>query len=115
MTCMDQEVCKKTEYPDLCISSLRSDPRSVTADSKGLARILLDQHCFVQHCHQPVQNSSPHGMMQPGLRRSFSQNHTCAHWKPGSHGVRNVASFYVFKSQPLATVGSETWTSRACL
>ncbi|KAH7853453.1 hypothetical protein Vadar_002593 [Vaccinium darrowii] len=34
--------CKKTEFTDLCISTLRSDPRSAAADVKGLARIMFD-------------------------------------------------------------------------
>ncbi|KAI5336232.1 hypothetical protein L3X38_015499 [Prunus dulcis] len=38
-----QETCHKTTNYDLCVSSLKSDPRSSTADAKGLARIALDQ------------------------------------------------------------------------
>ncbi|KAH7855740.1 hypothetical protein Vadar_028292 [Vaccinium darrowii] len=34
--------CKKTEFTDLCISTLRSDPHSAAADVKGLARIMFD-------------------------------------------------------------------------
>ncbi|KAL7175364.1 hypothetical protein ACSBR2_029045 [Camellia fascicularis] len=33
---------KKSENPDLCNSTLRSDPRSAKADAKGLARIMLE-------------------------------------------------------------------------
>ncbi|KAG5560848.1 hypothetical protein RHGRI_004007 [Rhododendron griersonianum] len=35
------DTCKKTDYPELCISTLRSDPLSKTADVEGLARIVL--------------------------------------------------------------------------
>ncbi|CAL9009273.1 unnamed protein product, partial [Prunus brigantina] len=35
--------CRKTTNYGLCVSSLKSDPRSSTADVKGLARIALDQ------------------------------------------------------------------------
>ncbi|ONI14781.1 hypothetical protein PRUPE_3G008000 [Prunus persica] len=38
-----EETCHKTTNYDLCVSSLKSDPRSSTADVKGLARIALDQ------------------------------------------------------------------------
>ncbi|KAL5698587.1 hypothetical protein ACHQM5_029605 [Ranunculus cassubicifolius] len=34
--------CGHTLYVDLCLSSLREDPRSETADLKGLAKIALD-------------------------------------------------------------------------
>ncbi|KAE9465851.1 hypothetical protein C3L33_02252, partial [Rhododendron williamsianum] len=33
---------KNEEYIDLCISTLRSDPRSAAADVEGLARIMFD-------------------------------------------------------------------------
>ncbi|KAL7175367.1 hypothetical protein ACSBR2_029048 [Camellia fascicularis] len=36
------DTCKKSEYPDLCNSTLRSDPRSAKADATGLARIMLE-------------------------------------------------------------------------
>ncbi|KAL7263834.1 hypothetical protein ACSBR1_001899 [Camellia fascicularis] len=36
------DTCKKSEYPDLCNSTLRSDPRSAKADAKGLAHIMLE-------------------------------------------------------------------------
>ncbi|KAI8005111.1 Cell wall / vacuolar inhibitor of fructosidase 1 [Camellia lanceoleosa] len=36
------DTCKKSEYPDLCNSTLRSDPRSAEADATGLARIVLE-------------------------------------------------------------------------
>ncbi|KAI8546922.1 hypothetical protein RHMOL_Rhmol07G0157000 [Rhododendron molle] len=35
------DTCKKTEYPNLCISTLRSNPDSKTADVEGLVRIIL--------------------------------------------------------------------------
>ncbi|XP_010547639.1 PREDICTED: cell wall / vacuolar inhibitor of fructosidase 2-like [Tarenaya hassleriana] len=35
-----QTTCKNTKYFDLCISALKSDPRSSTADPKGLAAII---------------------------------------------------------------------------
>ncbi|KAH7854274.1 hypothetical protein Vadar_012017 [Vaccinium darrowii] len=34
--------CEKNEYIDLCLSTLRSDPRSAAADVAGLARIMFD-------------------------------------------------------------------------
>ncbi|KAK3043246.1 hypothetical protein RJ639_002489 [Escallonia herrerae] len=37
-----ERVCKRTMYPDLCVSSLRSNPHSAGADVKGLARIMLE-------------------------------------------------------------------------
>ncbi|KAK4780318.1 hypothetical protein SAY87_016424 [Trapa incisa] len=36
-----QKTCKTTKYYDLCVSSLRSDPRSPSADTKGLALIMI--------------------------------------------------------------------------
>ncbi|PKI42260.1 hypothetical protein CRG98_037376 [Punica granatum] len=36
-----QQICKTTKYYDLCISSLRADPSSPTADTKGLALIMV--------------------------------------------------------------------------
>ncbi|XP_028053959.1 pectinesterase inhibitor-like [Camellia sinensis] len=36
------DTCKKSENPDLCNSTLRSDPRSAKADAKGLARIMIE-------------------------------------------------------------------------
>ncbi|KAI8028569.1 Cell wall / vacuolar inhibitor of fructosidase 2 [Camellia lanceoleosa] len=36
------DTCKKSEFPDLCNSTLRSDPRSAKADAKGLALIMLE-------------------------------------------------------------------------
>ncbi|CAB4302403.1 unnamed protein product [Prunus armeniaca] len=36
-----EETCRKTTNYGLCVSSLKSDPRSSTADVKGLARIAL--------------------------------------------------------------------------
>ncbi|KAH7859255.1 hypothetical protein Vadar_033708 [Vaccinium darrowii] len=35
------DTCKKTEYPRICVSTLRSNPDSKTADVKGLVRIIL--------------------------------------------------------------------------
>ncbi|KAL6968630.1 hypothetical protein U1Q18_034428 [Sarracenia purpurea var. burkii] len=35
------DTCKKIDYPDLCSSTLRSDPRSNTTDVKVFARIVL--------------------------------------------------------------------------
>ncbi|KAE9460434.1 hypothetical protein C3L33_07692, partial [Rhododendron williamsianum] len=35
------DTCKKTLFPDLCISTLRSNPSSAAADVKGLARIMF--------------------------------------------------------------------------
>ncbi|KAI8522554.1 hypothetical protein RHMOL_Rhmol13G0005500 [Rhododendron molle] len=35
------DTCKKTLYPDLCISTLRSNPTSAAADVKGLVRIMF--------------------------------------------------------------------------
>lgn len=35
------DTCKKTKYPNLCISTLRSNPDSKTADVEGLVRIIL--------------------------------------------------------------------------
>ncbi|OAY38689.1 hypothetical protein MANES_10G035400v8 [Manihot esculenta] len=37
-----EETCKKTEYYDLCVKTLRSDPRSSNADLKGLTQITLE-------------------------------------------------------------------------
>ncbi|XP_058108939.1 pectinesterase inhibitor-like [Magnolia sinica] len=34
--------CTETNFPDYCISSFRSDSRSSTADSKGLARLSIE-------------------------------------------------------------------------
>ncbi|XP_028055798.1 uncharacterized protein LOC114259964 [Camellia sinensis] len=36
------DTCQKSEYPDLCNSTLRSDPHSAKADATGLARIMLE-------------------------------------------------------------------------
>lgn len=36
------DTCKKTNYTQLCVSTLRADPGSKTADVKGLARIVLE-------------------------------------------------------------------------
>ncbi|KAL7200292.1 hypothetical protein ACSBR1_032256 [Camellia fascicularis] len=36
------DTCQKIEFPDLCVSTLRSDSRSVTAYVKCLARIMLE-------------------------------------------------------------------------
>ncbi|KAI4374198.1 hypothetical protein MLD38_012217 [Melastoma candidum] len=35
------KACQNTGYYDLCVSSLRSDPNSTAADTKGLARIMI--------------------------------------------------------------------------
>ncbi|KAH7857829.1 hypothetical protein Vadar_016989 [Vaccinium darrowii] len=35
------DTCRKTDYPRICISTLRSNPDSKTADVKGLVRIIL--------------------------------------------------------------------------
>ncbi|KAK2982819.1 hypothetical protein RJ640_021309 [Escallonia rubra] len=45
-----EQVCQKTMYHDLCVSSLRSNPRSSGADVKGLARIILE--LFLDASHQ---------------------------------------------------------------
>ncbi|KAG5237625.1 hypothetical protein OIU77_013442 [Salix suchowensis] len=37
-----QETCQKTRYPDLCVKTLKSNPRSSSADVKGLAHIMLE-------------------------------------------------------------------------
>ncbi|XP_022741980.1 cell wall / vacuolar inhibitor of fructosidase 1-like [Durio zibethinus] len=37
-----QETCKHTGFFNLCVSSLRSDPRSSNADLEGLARISVE-------------------------------------------------------------------------
>ncbi|PPR88702.1 hypothetical protein GOBAR_AA31980 [Gossypium barbadense] len=37
-----QTNCKKTPFYDLCVLTLKSDPRSSTADVPGLARIVAD-------------------------------------------------------------------------
>jgi pectinesterase inhibitor-like protein len=36
------KTCSGTEFPDVCTSALESDPRSSTADVKGLSRIALE-------------------------------------------------------------------------
>ena len=36
-----QKTCRSTKYYDLCISSLKSDPNSPNADTKGLAMIMV--------------------------------------------------------------------------
>ncbi|GFZ04507.1 hypothetical protein Acr_17g0000790 [Actinidia rufa] len=36
------DTCKKVDYPDLCLSTLRSNPRSKSADLKGLVHIAFD-------------------------------------------------------------------------
>lgn len=36
-----QKTCKNTEYYDLCVSSLKSNPRSSNVDTKGLANIMI--------------------------------------------------------------------------
>ncbi|KAL1215427.1 Cell wall / vacuolar inhibitor of fructosidase 2 [Cardamine amara subsp. amara] len=36
-----QSTCKTTHYYNLCVSILKSDPRSRTADTKGLAAIMV--------------------------------------------------------------------------
>ncbi|KAM7462504.1 hypothetical protein LguiA_030625 [Lonicera macranthoides] len=37
-----EQVCKTTMDPNLCMSTLRSDPRSFSSDVKGLAHIMLE-------------------------------------------------------------------------
>ncbi|XP_054793752.1 pectinesterase inhibitor-like [Prosopis cineraria] len=37
------QVCQKTSNPSLCESTLKSDPESVGADTKGLAHIMCDK------------------------------------------------------------------------
>jgi len=37
-----QETCQKTRYPALCVKTLKSNPRSSTADAKGLVHIMLE-------------------------------------------------------------------------
>ncbi|CAH8343816.1 unnamed protein product [Eruca vesicaria subsp. sativa] len=39
-TAIIETTCKTTNYYDLCVSALKSDPRSPTADTKGLAAIM---------------------------------------------------------------------------
>ncbi|KAG6657382.1 hypothetical protein CIPAW_04G086900 [Carya illinoinensis] len=36
-----QKTCKSTKYYELCLSSLKSDPTSLNADTKGLAVIMV--------------------------------------------------------------------------
>lgn len=36
-----QKTCKNTKYYDLCVSSLKSNPRSSSVDTKGLANIMV--------------------------------------------------------------------------
>lgn len=36
-----QNTCKNTKYYDLCLSSLKSNPTSLNADTKGLAAIMV--------------------------------------------------------------------------
>ncbi|KAM1150478.1 hypothetical protein ACFX13_031727 [Malus domestica] len=36
------QTCNQTPYPNLCISTLQSDPRSAKADVKGLGIIMVD-------------------------------------------------------------------------
>ncbi|GFY81386.1 hypothetical protein Acr_01g0011950 [Actinidia rufa] len=36
------DTCKKTEFPEFCISTLRSNRRSASADVNGLARIVFE-------------------------------------------------------------------------
>ncbi|KAM1356952.1 hypothetical protein ACFX13_031729 [Malus domestica] len=36
------QTCNQTPYPDLCVSTLQSDPRSAKADVKGLGIIMID-------------------------------------------------------------------------
>lgn len=38
-----EQVCNTTDYPDLCIATLRSDPRSSSADVKELCHIILEK------------------------------------------------------------------------
>ncbi|KAL1215426.1 Cell wall / vacuolar inhibitor of fructosidase 2 [Cardamine amara subsp. amara] len=40
-TTMIESTCKSTHYYDLCVSALKSDPRSCVADTKGLAAIMV--------------------------------------------------------------------------
>ncbi|KAJ1414323.1 Pectinesterase inhibitor domain [Sesbania bispinosa] len=37
-----EETCKKTPYPTFCIQFIQADPRSSSADVKGLALIMVD-------------------------------------------------------------------------
>lgn len=37
-----ETTCKQSKYYDLCVSSLKADPRSTGADMIGLARIMLE-------------------------------------------------------------------------
>ncbi|GAB4847738.1 hypothetical protein Ancab_026800 [Ancistrocladus abbreviatus] len=37
-----ENTCKTTKYHDLCVSSLKSDPSSAQADTKGLAVIMIN-------------------------------------------------------------------------
>ncbi|GAY35658.1 PMEI domain-containing protein [Citrus sinensis] len=41
-TLLIQETCKHTDYYNLCVASLESDPRSLNADVKELAIILVE-------------------------------------------------------------------------
>ncbi|KAB1218559.1 Pectinesterase inhibitor [Morella rubra] len=36
------KTCSRTEFPDICTSTLESDPRSLNADLTGLSRIALE-------------------------------------------------------------------------
>ncbi|CAN8264357.1 unnamed protein product [Cochlearia groenlandica] len=40
-TTIIETTCKNTHYYNLCVSALKSDPRSPTADTKGLAAIMV--------------------------------------------------------------------------
>ncbi|XP_028080685.1 cell wall / vacuolar inhibitor of fructosidase 2-like [Camellia sinensis] len=49
-----RQTCKRTNNFNLCVTSLNSDPRSLNADVKGLARISLQQ--LLTKTNQTLQN-----------------------------------------------------------
>ncbi|XP_021722710.1 cell wall / vacuolar inhibitor of fructosidase 2-like [Chenopodium quinoa] len=61
-----QKTCKNTQYIDLCISSLKSNPSSSNSDLKGLATIMVnigianasDTYAYLSSQHSQVPKSS---------------------------------------------------------
>ncbi|KAF8404379.1 hypothetical protein HHK36_009262 [Tetracentron sinense] len=41
-TALIEKTCLTNQYPDLCVSTLKSDPTSINADTKGLAAIVIN-------------------------------------------------------------------------